>query len=75
MPGPSASSRTIAGPASAPRRATTRLPTLEALRSFVTRRNPEDATLAGFERSVRAWGRASEYVHLTPEQYAMLMSR
>jgi hypothetical protein len=48
---------------------------LEALRTFVTRCNPEDATLAGFERSVRAWGRASEYVHLTPEQYAMLMSR
>ena len=26
---------------------------------------PEDATLAGFDRSVRAWGRGSEYVELT----------
>ena len=46
--------------------------TLDALRSFATRCQPEDATLSGFERSVRAWGRGSEYVHLTPEQYGKL---
>jgi hypothetical protein len=26
---------------------------------------PEDATLAGFEQGVRAWGQGSEYVELT----------
>jgi hypothetical protein len=41
--------------------------TLDSLRSFVTRCKPEDATLAGFEQSVRAWARGSEYVHLTPK--------
>ena len=43
--------------------------TLDGLRSFVERCQPEDATLAGFDHSVRAWGRGSEYVHLTDEQY------
>ena len=46
--------------------------TLDSLRSFVTGCQPEDAALAGFDRSVRAWGRGSEYVHLTPEQYDKL---
>jgi hypothetical protein len=50
------------------------LPTLDALRSFVTRCQPEDATLAGFEHSVKAWGRGSECVHLTPEPYGKLRS-
>jgi hypothetical protein len=45
---------------------------LEALRSFMRRCQPEDATLAGFEHSVGAWGRGSEYVHLTDEQYGKL---
>jgi hypothetical protein len=44
-----------------------KLATLDSLRSFVTRCQPEDATLAGFEQSVRAWARGSEYVHLTPK--------
>ncbi len=30
---------------------------LKALRSFVTRCTPEDATLDGFDHNVRAWGR------------------
>jgi hypothetical protein len=30
--------------------------------------HPED--LAEFDRGVRAWGRGSNYVHLTPEQYS-----
>ena len=46
--------------------------TLDGLRSFFTRCQPVDATLAGFEHSVRAWGRGSEYVHLTEEQYGKL---
>ena len=45
---------------------------LVALRSFVTRCTPEDATLDGFDHNVRVWGRGSEYVHLTPEQYSRL---
>ena len=48
------------------------LATLDSLRSFVTRCQPEDAALAGFDRSVRALGRGSEYVHLTEEQYGKL---
>jgi len=48
--------------------------TLDSLRSFVTRCQPEDANLAGFEHSVKEWGRGSEYVHLTAEQYAKLKS-
>lgn len=47
--------------------------TLDGLRAFLTRCHPQDATLAGFERSVRAWARGSEYVCLTDEQYAKLM--
>jgi hypothetical protein len=39
--------------------------TLNSLRSFVARCQPEDTTLAGFERSIRAWDRGSQYVHLT----------
>ena len=38
-------------------------------------RHPEDASLVGFDHSVRAWGRGSEYVHLTPEQYGKLQVR
>ena len=48
------------------------LSTLDGLRSFVTRCQPEDATLAGFDQCARAWGRGSEYVHLTDEQYEKL---
>ena len=46
--------------------------TLDDLRAFLTRCQPEDATLVGFEHSVRAWARGSEYVHLTEEQYGKL---
>ena len=46
--------------------------TLGALRAFVLRCHPEDATLAEFDRSVRAWARGNEYVHLTPEQFGKL---
>src|ERR1019366_6335449 len=37
-----------------------RLASLGDLRVFLTRCNPEDATLAGFDKSVRAWARGSE---------------
>lgn len=47
-------------------------PSLDDLRRFVMSCQPEDATLAGFDHSVRAWGRGSEYVHLTEEQYGKL---
>jgi hypothetical protein len=43
------------------------LSTLEGLRSFVVRCNPEDTTLTRFEHSVRAWARGSAYVNLTAE--------
>jgi hypothetical protein len=46
--------------------------TLNSFRAFVTRCQPEDATLEGFDHSVRAWARGSEYVHLTDEQYGKL---
>ena len=49
--------------------------TLDSLRSFVGRCTPEDATLAGFDHSVRVWGRGSEYVHLTAEQYGKLKQK
>jgi hypothetical protein len=49
-----------------------KFPTLPDLRSFVERCQPEDSTLAGFDHSVRAWARGSEYVHLTDEQYGKL---
>jgi hypothetical protein len=52
-----------------------KVPSLDDLRSFVGRCQPEDATLVGFERSVRAWSRGSEYVHLTDEQHRKLFSR
>ena len=42
------------------------------LDQFCVATQPEDATLSGFERSVRAWCRGSEYVHLTDEQYSKL---
>jgi hypothetical protein len=44
--------------------------TLDGLRSFVERCNPEN--MPEFERSVRAWGRGSNYVNLSDEQYAKL---
>jgi hypothetical protein len=44
--------------------------TVDGLRSFVIRCNVED--LEKFEHSLRAWGRGSNYVHLTDEQYAKL---
>jgi len=46
--------------------------TQDTLRAFVSRCQPEDATLAEFEHSVGAWGRGSEYVQLTDEQYGKL---
>ena len=49
--------------------------TLDSLRSFITRCQPEDTTLAGFDHSVRAWTRGSEYVHLTEKQYEKLAGR
>jgi hypothetical protein len=49
--------------------------TLDSLRAFLMRCQPEDATLAGFDRSVRAWARGSEYVWLTDEQYLRLQHR
>jgi hypothetical protein len=49
--------------------------TLDGLRSFVTRCQPEDATLVGFDHPVRAWARGSEYVQLTEEQYGKLAGR
>jgi hypothetical protein len=42
--------------------------TLEGLRAFVVRCNPED--IAEFDRSVRAWSHGSNFVNLTDEQYA-----
>jgi hypothetical protein len=44
--------------------------TVDGLRAFVIRCNVED--LATFEHSLRAWGRGSNYVNLTDEQYAKL---
>jgi hypothetical protein len=44
--------------------------TLDGLRSFVVRCNPEN--MPGFERSVRAWGRGSNYVNVTDEQFGKL---
>src|ERR1035437_2186877 len=44
---------------SAPRTRYYNFVTLGSLRSFATRCDPEDATLPGFEQSVRAWGRDS----------------
>ena len=44
--------------------------TLEGLRAFVLRCNPED--IAKFDRSVSAWSRGSNYANLTDEQYAKL---
>ena len=46
--------------------------TLDSLRAFVTRCQPEDITLAGFEHSLGAWGRGGEYIQLTDEQYGKL---
>ena len=45
-----------------------RIATVDGLRAFVIRCNVED--LAKFEHSLRAWGRGSNYVNLTDEQYA-----
>jgi hypothetical protein len=42
----------------------------DGLRAFVIRCNVED--LANFEHSLRAWGRGSNYVNLTDEQYERL---
>jgi len=44
--------------------------TLDGLRSFVIRCNPED--MDEFENSVRAWSRGVHYVNITDEQYAKL---
>ena len=45
-----------------------RIATLDDLRAFVTRCNIEN--LANFEHSLRAWGRGSNHVRLSDEQYA-----
>jgi hypothetical protein len=47
-----------------------RFATLDGLRSFVVRCNPED--MDKFEDSVRAWRRGTNYVNITDEQYAKL---
>lgn len=47
--------------------------TVEGLRSFVFRCNPED--MAKFERSLKAWGRGSNYCNITDEQYAKLRGK
>jgi hypothetical protein len=47
-----------------------RFATLDDLRGFVIRCNPEN--IERFEHSVRAWSRGSDYVSLTNEQYAKL---
>ena len=44
--------------------------TLDGLRSFVVRCNPEDMDY--FENSVRAWARGTSYVNISEEQYAKL---
>jgi len=44
--------------------------TLDGLRAFAQRCTPEN--MAEFEPSVRTWGGGSNYVNLTPEQYAKL---
>jgi hypothetical protein len=44
--------------------------TLDGLRSFVLRCNPEN--MPEFERSVRAWNRGSNFVNVTEEQYGKL---
>jgi len=51
-----------------------KFPALHDLRSFVERCQPKDVTLVGFDHSVRAWNRGSEYVNLTDEQYAKVVS-
>jgi hypothetical protein len=50
-----------------------RISTVDGLRAFVIRCNVED--LGKFEHSLRAWGRGSNYVSLTPEQYNKLNRR
>ncbi len=47
-----------------------RFATLDRLRSFVVRCNPEN--MPEFERSVRAWNRGSNFVNVTDEQYRKL---
>jgi hypothetical protein len=48
---------------------------LEDLRSFVTRCNPEPGELEDFEHAVLAWGRGSLFANLTDEQYVKLRGR
>ncbi len=47
--------------------------TVDGLRSFVIRCNPEN--MPEFERSLRAWSRGSNYVNLSDEQYGKLKKR
>lgn len=44
--------------------------TEDGLRRFVARCSPED--MEKFEHSIRAWGRGSNFVNLTDEQYGKL---
>lgn len=43
--------------------------TVDDLRRFVGGCRPEDGEFEYFERCVKAWGRGSVYVTLTPEEY------
>ncbi|QNI37504.1 hypothetical protein [Edaphobacter albus] len=45
---------------------------IEELRYFVKRCNPDAEQLEEFEHDIRAWGRGSIYVNLTDEQYRRL---
>lgn len=42
--------------------------TVDGLRRFVVRCRPEEGEIEYFERCVKAWGRGSVYVTLTPEE-------
>jgi hypothetical protein len=46
--------------------------TVEDLRAFVNRCNPDPGELGDFEKSVRAWGRGSIFVNLSDDQYQKL---
>lgn len=45
---------------------------LEDLRAFVKRCNPDPGEVEEFEHNIQAWGRGSIFVNLTDEQYRKL---
>jgi hypothetical protein len=45
---------------------------LDELRAFVKRCNPDAGAIDEFEHDIRAWGRGSIYVNLTDEQLRKL---